>query len=164
MGSQLSQLRNRHSTPPFLLMSIVAKRLDGARCTWYGGRPGSGDIVLDADPASPRKGAQQPPLFGPCLLWPNGWMDQVTTWYGSRPRPMPIVAKWLDGSGYHLYGSRPRPRRHCVRWGPSSPPRIGAQQPPVFDPCLLWPNGWMNQDTTWYRSRPRFRRHCVRLF
>jgi len=25
----------------------------------------------------PHKGAQQPPspLFGPCLLWPNGWMD-----------------------------------------------------------------------------------------
>jgi len=20
-----------------------------------------------------------PPLFGPCLLWPNGWMDQDTT-------------------------------------------------------------------------------------
>jgi len=22
----------------------------------------------------PPKGAQ-PPIFGPCLLWPNGWMD-----------------------------------------------------------------------------------------
>jgi len=22
----------------------------------------------------PQKGAQQPPLFGPWLLWPNGWM------------------------------------------------------------------------------------------
>ena len=22
------------------------------------------------------KGVQQPPLFGPCLLWTNGWMDQ----------------------------------------------------------------------------------------
>ena len=28
-----------------------------------------GDIVLDGDPAPPKKGAQlQPPLFGPCLL------------------------------------------------------------------------------------------------
>jgi len=46
--------------------------------TWYGGRPGptSGHIVLDGDPAPPHKGTQQPfPLFGPCLLWPNGWMD-----------------------------------------------------------------------------------------
>jgi len=28
---------------------------------------GPGHIVLDGDPA-PRDGAQQPPLFGPCLL------------------------------------------------------------------------------------------------
>ena len=33
---------------------------------------GPGDIVVDGDPAPPQKGAQQPPLFSPCLLWPNG--------------------------------------------------------------------------------------------
>jgi len=33
-----------------------------------------GDIVLDGDPAPSPKGAQ-PPIFGQCLLWPNGWMD-----------------------------------------------------------------------------------------
>jgi len=37
---------------------------------------GPGDIVLDEDPAAP-KGAQQPPLFGPCLLWPNGRPSQL---------------------------------------------------------------------------------------
>jgi len=42
---------------------------------------------------------QQPPLFGPCLSWPNGWMHQDATWHAGRPLPMP----------------------HCVRWGPSSP-------------------------------------------
>ena len=31
---------------------------------------GPGHIVLDGVPA-PAKGAQQPPLFGPCLLWPR---------------------------------------------------------------------------------------------
>jgi len=31
---------------------------------------GRGHIVLDEVPA-PAKGAQQPPLFGPCLLWPR---------------------------------------------------------------------------------------------
>ena len=46
----------------------------------------------------PQKWAQ-PPIFGPCLLWPNGYMHQDTTWYGGRPQP----------------------RRHCVRWGLSSP-------------------------------------------
>ena len=27
---------------------------------------------------------------------------------------------------------------------------------------VLWPNSWMDQDTTWYGDRPRPRRHCVR--
>ena len=41
-------------------------------------RLGPGDIVLDGDPAPPRKGAQQPsPLFGTCLLWPNGRPSQA---------------------------------------------------------------------------------------
>ena len=31
---------------------------------------GPGHIVLDGVPA-PAKGAQQPPIFGPCLLWPR---------------------------------------------------------------------------------------------
>jgi len=84
---------------------------------------GPGHIVLDGDPAPPRKGAQQSPIFGPCLLlWPNSWMDQDTTWYGGRPRP----------------------RRYCVRWGSGSP-RKGAQQLPTFWPCLLWPNGHPSQ-------------------
>jgi len=30
---------------------------------------GPGHIVLDGDPAPPTKGALQPPLFSPCLLW-----------------------------------------------------------------------------------------------
>jgi len=37
---------------------------------------GPGDIVLDGDPAPPRKGKHQPPLFGQCLLWPNGRPSQ----------------------------------------------------------------------------------------
>ena len=26
---------------------------------------------------------------------------------------------------------------------------------------VLWTNGWMDQDTTWYGGRPRSRPHCV---
>jgi len=37
------------------------------------------------------KGAQQPPLFGPCTFWPNGLMDQYATWYGGRPQPRHII-------------------------------------------------------------------------
>ena len=52
----------------------------------------------------------------------------------------------------------PQPRTHCVRWGPRSPsPKRGRS-----GPCLLWPNGWMNQDGTWHGGRPQPRRLCVR--
>jgi len=49
---------------------------------------GPDDFVLDGDPAPP-KGAYGTPrtIFGPCLLWSNGWMHQDITWYGGRPRP-----------------------------------------------------------------------------
>jgi len=53
---------------------------------------GPGHIVLDGDPAPPRRGAQQPPLSkftgagfacvriirGPCPFYPNGWMEDAT--------------------------------------------------------------------------------------
>ena len=48
-----------------------------------------GHIVLDGEPDTPK--VAQPPIFGSCLLWPNGWMDQDATWYGCRPRPWPHV-------------------------------------------------------------------------
>jgi len=67
------------------------------------------DSVLDGDPAPRPKRGWNPPIFGPCLLWPNGWMDQDGTWHGRG------------------YQSRP----HCARWGPSSPPQKGAE-PPQF--------------------------------
>jgi len=44
------------------------------------------------------------PVCNVGVLWPNGWMDQDTTWYGGGPRS----------------------RRHCVRWGPRSPTESGT--------------------------------------
>ena len=38
---------------------------------------GPGDIVLDADPAPPPRRVEQPLVFGPCLLWPNGRPSQL---------------------------------------------------------------------------------------
>ena len=32
----------------------------------------------------------------------------------------------------------------------------------TFRPMSIWPNGWMDQDATWYRGRSRSRPHCVR--
>ena len=53
----------------------------------------------------------------PTLLWPNGWMDEDATWYGSRP-----------------------PRRpHCIRRVPSAPRKGHSTPSPFLGPCLLWP-------------------------
>ena len=71
---------------------------------------GPGHSVLVGDSAPPKKGAQQPPIFSPCLLWSNGWMDQDTIWYGDRPWPGHIV---LDGTQF------PHGKSH------SSPPLFG---------------------------------------
>jgi len=49
---------------------------------------------------------------------------------------------------------------HTVRWGPSSPSQKGRS--PNFRPCQLWPNGWTNQDATWFGGRPWPRPRCVR--
>ena len=74
------------------------------------------DIVWDVDPATPRrKGTPTQPIFGPCLLWPNGgWMKTP------------------------LGTEVPRPRPHCIKRGPSSRER-GTAASPLFGPCLLWP-------------------------
>jgi len=63
-------------------------------------------IVLIGDTAPSQKMAE-PPIFGPSLLWPNGWMHQGATWYGGRPQP----------------------RRLCVRCGPSPLPEKGGPYP-----------------------------------
>jgi len=39
------------------------------------------EIVLDGAPDRPPPKGTEPPIFGPYLLWPNGWMDQDVTWY-----------------------------------------------------------------------------------
>ena len=66
-----------------------------------------GHIVLDGELAPPKKGHSPLPIFGPCLLWPNGWIDQDATSYEGRRQP----------------------RRHCVRWGTSSPSPERGQSP-----------------------------------
>ena len=104
---------------------------------------GPGHHLLHGDPAAPpkKKGgrAHQPPIFGSCLLWPNGWMDQDATWCRGRLRS----------------------RRHCVRWGSRSPKR--GHNTPHFSTHVC-----CGQTTVWTKmplgtevnliSRP----HCVR--
>ena len=83
---------------------------------------GPGDVVLDRNPAPlPAKKRAQPPIFVPCLLWPNGWMDPLAT--DVRPG---------QGTLCEMETQLPLPN-----------PKNGAQ-PPIFGPCLLWANGWMD--------------------
>jgi len=79
-----------------------------------------GHIMLDGDLATPSPNSRRsPPIFGPYLLWPYGWLDQDATWWGvglnpnnivldrdpAPPKrctapsfwPMSILAKQLDG-------------------------------------------------------------------
>jgi len=118
-----------------------------------------GDFVLDGEPAPLPKRGRSPQIFGPCLLWPNGWMDQDTTWHGGWPQPRQLCVRWAPsphspkrGGGAKpppqysadfycgqtvgcikmpLRMDRPQPRGLCVRWGPS-PPKFSAK----FN-CLL---------------------------
>jgi len=39
-----------------------------------------GHIVLDGDPAARPQTGHTNPVLRPCLLWPNGCMDQDATW------------------------------------------------------------------------------------
>jgi len=50
---------------------------------------------------------------------------------------------------------------HTVLDGDPAQPQKGAQ-PPIFRPYLLWSNGWMDQDASWYGGRLQPRWHCVR--
>ena len=47
---------------------------------------GPGDFVLDG-------GGAPSPIFGPFLLWPNGWMHQDATSYGRRPQPRGLCVR-----------------------------------------------------------------------
>ena len=138
MGPSSTFSKKRQSPPQFSAVSIVPKRLDGSRChlAWSLDQGHTVHRWGRSSP-SPKKGAQ-PPIFGPCLLCPNGWMDQhaLGMEVGHGPGHMP------DGNLLPF-------------------PEKGAQLP-IFGACLLWSNGWMDQDATWYKDRPRPRPHCAR--
>ena len=86
--------------PNFRPMSIVAKRPDGSR--WHLALKWAlvqATLCWGTSSPPPKRG-QRPPIFGPFLLSPIGWMNQDGTWHGGGP--------W----------SKP----HCARLGPSFPP------------------------------------------
>jgi len=117
--------------------------------TWHEGRPQPKRLSVKWGPSTPtpHKGVRGAPcpIFGPFLLWPNGWMHQDANWHGGTPQPRDFV---LDGD--------PAPSQKGGRTR-----GLGAP-PPIFGPCLLWPNGWMDQDATWRGTRLLSNPHCAR--
>jgi len=84
-------------------------------------------IVLDGDPAPPKRGTVLPGNFRPiCCGQTAGWIE------------MPLGMKVGVGPGdivLDVHPSPPLKKRN-------SPP------PPISGPCMLWPNGWIDQDAT----------------
>jgi len=153
----------------------------GQDANWYEDRPRP--IVLDGYPALLKRA--KPPIFGPSLLWSNGCLYQDTTWYGGRPQPRRHCVGWGPSSPTpqeeqpqfsanlrccQTAGWTTTPLGMEVDVGPGDfvfdgdpgPPWKGHSAHPIFVQCLLWPNGWMDQDATWYGGRTWPRQHCVR--
>jgi len=137
-----------------------------------------------------KKGEEPPPpIFGPCLLWPNGWVDQDRTWHEGKvlspgdlvvldgdPAPLPIKgAEPPSQFSAHFYGGQ---TAGCTKMplgmelglspgefvldGDIAPPQKGGGLSQIFGPCFLCPNRWMNHDATWYAGRPQPRGLCIR--
>jgi len=73
-----------------------------------------GDFLLDGDPAPPlQKGGGAPsPIFGPCLFWLNGWMDEGGTWHRGGPWSRPDCARWRSSSPLQNRGQSPQFSAH----------------------------------------------------
>ena len=147
---------------------------------------GPGHIVLDRDPAPPPPMGHSPPIFGPYLLPPNGCMARHVTWYGARPRPRPLCARWGPRSPPQKGGGAPKfsTNVYCVQtagWirmvlgtevglslgdivlnGDPATPEKGTAPPNFWPVSVVAKRGWMDQDASWYGGKPRPRRHCVR--
>jgi len=48
--------------------------------TWHAGRPWPWPHCVRWGPSSPSPKGAQPPILGPYLLWPDGWIDQDAIW------------------------------------------------------------------------------------
>jgi len=130
---------------------------------------GPGDCVRWGPSSTSKGGGHSAQIFGPCLLCPNGWMNQNTTRYRGSLSPGDIVSD-MDPAPAPLKGHSPRfsadvrcgqtagwttmPLGEEVGLGPGDFVFDGDPAPrPIFGACLLWPNGWMDEDAPWYGSR-----------
>jgi len=100
---------------------------------------GPGNIVLNRDRSPPPPKGHSPQFSA------NTCCGQIAGWI-----KMALGMEVGLGPGYIVLDGTQLP---CPKRG---------QSPPIFGPFLLWQNGCVYQDTTWYGGRPRPMRHCVR--
>ena len=103
---------------------------------------GLGHIVLDGDPALPLPKGHGPQFSAHICC------DQMAGWI-----KMPLGTEVGLGSSHIVLDGDPAP---LAQKG------AGEAPSPIIGPFLLWPNGGMHQDATWYGGRPQPRRLCVR--
>ena len=91
---------------------------------------------------SPKRGQSPPKIFSAHIYCGQtaGWMKMVLgTEVGLSPGDLVVLDR-----------------------DPAPSPKRGQSPSAIFRPFLLWPNGWMHQDATWYKARPQPSRLCVR--
>ena len=117
---------------------------------------GPSDTVLDADPAPPHGKRHSSLHF--CSLWTEV-LNHGHVYCGQRAGwiriPLGTEIGLSPGDTVLDDDSAPLPLPKEGGWSTAAPSSL-------FSPCLLWPNGWINQDTTWYGGRSQPRRHCDR--
>ena len=101
---------------------------------------GPGDFVR-WKPRSPPQKRAQPPISA------HFYCDQTAAWI-----KMPLGTD----VGLDLYATL------CSMWTQLHPEKRHTHPHTIFDPCLLRPNGWMDEDAAWYGSRPRPRSRFTR--
>jgi len=150
--------------------------------TWQAGTPRPCPQCLRCGPSSPSVKGAQPPIFGPCILWLNGWINQDATYYRGEPQLRRHCVRWGPSSPSlrvaapnicwgQTAGWNKMPLGMEVGLGPgdfvfdgdpADPKKRHSSTQFLVGPCPLWPNGWMDQDATWYRGTSWPRRCCVR--
>jgi len=100
-----------------------------------------GDFVLDENPAAPPQKKAEPQILAHVYCGQTaGWIKMALgTEVGLSP-------------GDFVLGGNPA----------IQPPKGGQASFQIFGRFLLWPNGWMYQDATWYGGRPHPMGLCVR--
>ena len=157
--------------------------------TWSGASHRPIDVVLNGDPAPPPQKGAQPPNFRPMFIaakrldgrsWYLACRQASPRRHCNRWGPRPLSKRGAEPTtkfSVHVYCGQTAgwmkvvlgmevglsPGDLVLDGHPVPFPQKGAEPPsPIFGPLLLWPNGLMHQNASWYGCWPQPRELCVR--